>query len=170
LPKLPFYHATIVITDDSGHVTNYIESGPRGGKNSKIIDGTYSNDRFRQKGLLPSNDNGKWQEQFDGPIEKISPSGLDTKELESKLRDAANRYDNNSNYAALPDNRKGTTNSNSFAFSVLREGLFGGNDALNEKILSTPEYIENRNKNRAEAHPDVSEWRVPGWDLDVSLD
>jgi hypothetical protein len=159
-----------VITDDYGNVSNYIESGPRGGKNSKITDGSYSNDRFRQKGLSPSNNNGEWQKQFDGPIEKISPSGLDTKELENKLRNAADRYDNNSNYAALPDNREGTTNSNSFAFSVLREGLFGGNGALNEKILSTPEYIENRDKNRVEARPDVSEWRVPGWDLDVPLD
>jgi hypothetical protein len=115
--------------------------------------------------LRPSIKDGEWQKQFDGPIGKINPSGMTLNTLENNIIDSSQRYANDSDYAAVPDKRKGTTNSNSFAFSILREGLFGGNDELNKRVFSSPEYINNRNKNRQEAIPDVSHWRIPGWDL-----
>ena len=135
------YHATIVITDDNGNVIHYIESGPKDGKNTKITDNSYSNDRFFSKGLTPSTEDGEWQKQFDGPVKQIEPSSKNTKEFEANILAAVEKYQNASNYAALPKEKKKTTNSNSFAFSILRNAL-----SLDKLVFTTPEGAKNYQK------------------------
>jgi hypothetical protein len=158
-----FYHATIVITDENNNVTHYIESGPKGGKNTKITDGSYASDRFASKGLTASANDGEWQKQFDGPVVGIDPSSLSPENFESNILSIAEGYNNQSDYAALPDKKKGTTNSNSFAFSTLRKAL-----ALPDgPIFTTPENSDKMAEDRAKVRPSVSELQVPGWDSDV---
>jgi len=158
-----FYHATIVITDKNNNVTHYIESGPKGGKNTKITDGSYATDRFESKGLSPSTKDGEWQKQFDGPVNKIAPSSLTSEEFESNILAVAESYNNQSDYAALPDKKNNGTNSNSFAFSTLRKALAQPDGP----VFTTPEDSKKMAEDRVKVKPSVSEWRVPGWDTDV---
>jgi len=158
-----FYHTTIIITDKNDNVTHYIESGPDKGKNIRIKDDSYSNDRFASKGLTPSTSNGEWQNQFDGPVIEISPSSLSVEEFESNILSIAENYNNNSNYAAIPNKRKGTTNSNSFAFSTLRKALAHPVGP----IFTTPEENRKMAEDKAKVKPSVNEFQVPGWDSDI---
>jgi len=157
-----FYHATIVITDDDNNVTHYIEAGPVGGKTTKITDGSYSDDRFLSKGLTPSAQDGEWQKQFDGPVVQIDPSSMDLSEFETNILVAAENYQNQSDYESSPSKKKGTSNSNSFAFSILRKAL-----VLDRLVLTTPEKAEKMSEDREKTKPTVSKWRVRGWDVNI---
>jgi len=157
-----FYHATIVITDNNNNVLHYIEAGPVGGKTTKITDNSYSNNRFENKGLTPSTQDGEWQKQFDGPVVQIDPSSLSLAKYESNILANAENYQNQSDYVSKPSKKKGTTNSNSFAFSILRKSLKN-----NEVPIYTPGMLDNFVNDLEQIVPTVPEWKVPGWDLDI---
>ena len=127
--------------------------------------GVYNNDRFFSKGLTPSTEDGEWQKQFDGPVKQIEPSSKNTKEFEANILAAVEKYQNASNYAALPKEKKKTTNSNSFAFSILRNAL-----SLDKLVFTTPEGAKKLSEDYVKTKPSVSKWRVPGWDSGIGLE
>ncbi len=115
------FHSAVVTTDAMGNMVEIFESGPVGGHNSPITDGSYESDRFQDQGISPSNAAGEWERQFDGGVQLVStPEGMTPSEFQDAVRREADAYTETDEYDALAPSGNGRSNSNSYAGSIVR--------------------------------------------------
>jgi len=87
---------------------------------------------------------------------------MDSNRFAANIIAAAGNYQNQSDYSAFAGFFSNETNSNSFAFTMLRRALM-----LDIVVITTPEMAAKMGEDWIKIKPTVNRWRVPGWDVNV---